>query len=42
VDVFYLTDRDGAKLVSPTKLKALQSKLVRAADEPRRTRLEAA
>jgi [protein-PII] uridylyltransferase len=37
VDVFYLTDREGAKLVLPAKLKALQSKLLRAADEPRRS-----
>ena len=42
VDVFYLTDREGAKLVHPAKLKALQSKLLRAAGEPGRPALRAA
>ncbi len=41
VDVFYLTDRDGAKLDSPQRLKALQSKMLRAAAE-RRAALQAA
>jgi [protein-PII] uridylyltransferase len=36
VDVFYLTDSNGEKIVSPSRLKALQSHLLRAATEPRR------
>jgi [protein-PII] uridylyltransferase len=31
VDVFYLTDRTGAKIESPTRLKGLQARLLRAA-----------
>jgi len=34
VDVFYLTDPHGAKIDSPTRLKALQSHLLKAAAEP--------
>jgi [protein-PII] uridylyltransferase len=34
VDVFYLTDMKGEKIVSPARLKALQSRLLRAAAEP--------
>ena len=33
VDVFYLTDLDGAKIESPARLKALQANLLRAAAE---------
>jgi [protein-PII] uridylyltransferase len=33
VDVFYLTDPAGEKIVSPTRLKALQSSLLKAAGE---------
>jgi [protein-PII] uridylyltransferase len=42
VDVFYLTDRDGGKLMSPQRLKAVQSRLLRAAEEPNRASLQAA
>ncbi len=42
VDVFYLTDREGAKIENPARLKALQSRLLRAAGEGRRARLKAA
>jgi [protein-PII] uridylyltransferase len=31
VDVFYLTDRNGAKIESPTRLKGLQARLLKAA-----------
>jgi [protein-PII] uridylyltransferase len=34
VDVFYLTDMTGSKIVSPGRLKTLQSRLLRAAAEP--------
>jgi [protein-PII] uridylyltransferase len=34
VDVFYLTDLKGEKIVSPSRLKALQARLLRAAAEP--------
>ncbi len=31
VDVFYLTDKNGAKIEAPTRLKTLQSRLLKAA-----------
>jgi [protein-PII] uridylyltransferase len=34
VDVFYLTDLAGEKIASPARLKALQSRLLKAASEP--------
>jgi [protein-PII] uridylyltransferase len=33
VDVFYLTDRAGAKIENPLKLRTLQAKLLKAASE---------
>jgi [protein-PII] uridylyltransferase len=42
VDVFYLTDRDGAKIESPTRLRALQARLLKAAGAPQGAGLEAA
>jgi [protein-PII] uridylyltransferase len=35
VDVFYLTDLAGEKIVSPARLKALHARLLEAASEPR-------
>ena len=42
VDVFYLTERDGAKIESPTRLKALQRRLLQAAADPAAAGLKAA
>jgi [protein-PII] uridylyltransferase len=42
VDVFYLTDREGAKIDKPTRLKALEARLMKAARDPRGERLKAA
>jgi [protein-PII] uridylyltransferase len=42
VDVFYLTDREGAKIENPARLKSLQSRLLRAAADRRRAGLKAA
>ncbi|HEX2762697.1 MAG TPA: [protein-PII] uridylyltransferase [Allosphingosinicella sp.] len=42
VDVFYLTDLAGAKVTSPTRLKALQAALLKAAREPARAGRRAA
>ncbi len=42
VDVFYLTDREGSKIANPARIKALQSRLLRAAGDARRVRLKAA
>ncbi len=33
VDVFYVTDRDGAKIIAPARLKALEARLLKAAGE---------
>ena len=42
VDVFYLTGFDGEKIVSPSRLKALQSRLLKAASESGADRRRAA
>ncbi len=42
VDVFYLTDREGAKIDNPGRLRTLQSRLLKAADGRRRASLKAA
>jgi [protein-PII] uridylyltransferase len=42
VDVFYLTDRAGAKIQAPARLKALQAKLLRAAADSAPQRRKAA
>jgi [protein-PII] uridylyltransferase len=42
VDVFYLTDLAGAKVVSPARLRQLRARLLRAASEPARHGKQAA
>ncbi len=42
VDVFYLTERDGKKIESPTRLRALQARLTKAAADPARAQPKAA
>ena len=42
VDVFYLTDLAGAKILSPAKVKALQTRLAKAAADPQTERRRAA
>jgi [protein-PII] uridylyltransferase len=42
VDVFYLTDRNGAKIESPTRLKSLQARLLKAAGAGAGANLQAA
>ncbi|HEY0411797.1 MAG TPA: [protein-PII] uridylyltransferase [Allosphingosinicella sp.] len=42
VDVFYLTDLSGEKIVSPTRLKALHARLLAAAGRPRTAARDAA
>ena len=42
VDVFYLTNRDGAKIESPPRLKSLQTRLLKAAGTPQKAGLKAA
>ncbi len=42
VDVFYLTERDGAKIENPGRLRTLQSRLLKAAGGRRRASLKAA
>jgi [protein-PII] uridylyltransferase len=42
VDVFYLTDRDGTKIERPTRLKSIQSRLLKAAGAAARASLKAA
>jgi [protein-PII] uridylyltransferase len=42
VDVFYITDRDGTKIESPTRLRAIQARLLRAAGPARGAKLKAA
>jgi [protein-PII] uridylyltransferase len=38
VDVFYITDRDGTKIESPTRLRSVQSRLLKAAGVPSRSK----
>ncbi|HEX8535156.1 MAG TPA: [protein-PII] uridylyltransferase, partial [Allosphingosinicella sp.] len=42
VDVFYVTDRDGTKIENPTRLKSIQSRLLKAAGATRGQKLKAA
>jgi [protein-PII] uridylyltransferase len=42
VDVFYITDRDGTKIESPTRLRAIQARLLRAAGAAQGAKLKAA
>jgi [protein-PII] uridylyltransferase len=37
VDVFYLTNRDGTKVEMPARIKALQARLMEAAEGRRRS-----
>ena len=42
VDVFYLTNRDGTKIESPARIKAIRTRLMAAADDHGSARLKAA
>jgi [protein-PII] uridylyltransferase len=42
VDVFYVTDRDGTKIENPTRLKSIQTRLLKAAGATRGHKLKAA